>query len=554
MDALTQELRTAIEKGARYAELETLKQQLCKKHGATKVPKNISLNVASHGGLVAKPMRTQSGVAPVAIMTAPIRCPHGTCTFCPGGPSSPFGDVPQSYTGREPASMRAARNNYDAYLQVFNRLQHYIALGHSPEKVELIIMGGTFPSMPEEYQDGFVTDAFSAMNDFSALFFKDRQLDWDAYAQFFEMPHELEDKTTFERVRDRVLRLKAARHHELADEQRTNESAAIRCVASCVETKPDWCFEPHINTMLSQGVTRVELGVQTLRDDILKATNRGHSIADSVKATQLMRDSFLKIGYHIMPGLPGSDRDADIAVFRELFDNPDYKPDALKIYPALVVEGTALYQQWKRGEFKPLSLPEAADIIAEGKRSVPQWCRVMRVQRDIPTYRISGGVKNTNLRQYVADTLKAKKISCKCIRCREPKQREINWDGIRFRSEEYEANQGTEIFLSATDSQDILLGFCRLRLPAKPFRPEITERSAGIRELHVYGKSLPLGSTGDSAQHHGIGRQLLEQAERIAVEKFDAKKLLVISGVGVREYYERLGYVRDGPYMSKRIA
>jgi len=553
---LINELIQAIkQKKLSREQLSKLKNKLCQKYGIRQPPTDIEILLHAapkdikEMNLVVKPMRTQSGVAVVAVMSYPFACKHGKCLYCPGGPSSFFGDVPQSYTGKEPATMRAIRNKYDAYLQVFNRLEQYIALGHMPDKVELIVMGGTFPSFDKKYREEFITYALKAMNDFSDEFFSNGELDFIKYKKFFEMPGDMKDDARVRKIQDRMTKLKG--ESTLDKEQKRNETSKIRCVAMCLETRPDYCFEKEINEMLKLGGTRVELGVQTVYEDVMRKIKRGHSVQDAVKATQLMKDSFLKVGYHMMPGLPGSNSKKDVEMFKELFNNPDYMPDALKIYPCMVIEGTELYDLWQAKKYKPLTTAVAAKIIAQVKKYIPEYCRVMRIQRDIPTTMISAGVDRTNLRQYVAKLLKEKKISCKCIRCREPKGCEIDFSKVEIKRTDYSASNGQEVFLSA-EVGDVLLGFCRLRIPYKPFRPEITPKSAGIRELHVYGTAVPVGEKGMAVQHKGLGKRLMLEAERIAKQEFKCDKMLVISGIGVREYYKKLGYKQDGVYMSKK--
>lgn len=537
-------------------ELSRLKNKLCSKYRIRQPPTDVEILLHAtpedmrEMKLTVKPMRTQSGVAVIAIMSYPFSCKHGKCLYCPGGPSSFFGDVPQSYTGKEPATMRAVRNRYDAYLQVFNRLEQYIALGHMPDKIELIIMGGTFPSFDKKYQEEFIMYALKAMNDFGKEFFSEGELDFIKYKKFFEMPGDMRDDARVKRIQERMLQLKGK--SRLAKEQKRNETAKIRCVAMCLETRPDFCTEKEINEMLKLGGTRIELGVQTTYEDVMKKIKRGHSVQDTVKATQLMKDSFLKVGYHMMPGLPGSDTKKDIEMFKELFENPDFKPDALKIYPCMVIEGTELYDLWQKNKYEPLATETAAKIISEAKRFIPIYCRVMRVQRDIPTTMISAGVDRTNLRQYVSKILKDKKIKCKCVRCREPKRRKVDFTKVEIKRKDYPASNGKEVFLSA-EAGDVLLGFCRLRKPYQPFRPEITKKSAGIRELHVYGVAVPVGESGEAVQHKGLGKKLVLEAERIAKQEFKCDKMLVISGIGVRKYYKKLGYKQDGIYVSKKI-
>ena len=542
-------------------QLNNLKIEMLQGSMHDKIPTNVELaNYATPAErkkfrnlLTIKPTRSLSGVSVVAIMTSPKKCPHGKCSMCPGGVDSVFGDVPQSYTGKEPATRRAIRNLYDSYLQVFNRLEQYMAMNKIPDKVELIVMGGTFPSYNVRYQDMFVKNSFQAMNDFGQYFFSNNRFNFKKFCNFFELPGDIEEKGRTKRINRRSLKLKKATM--LAKEQKKNETGKIRCVALCVETRPDYCKKQHINQMLKLGTTRVELGVQSVYDEALKRISRGHAVADSVKATQLLKDSFLKVGYHMMPGLPGVSFKEDIINLRKLFTDQRFMPDALKIYPCMVLEGTKLYKQWKAGKYSPMTTKQATKLIAEFKRYVPEMVRIMRVQRDIPTYVTEAGVDRTNLRQYVDEYCKDHHINCMCIRCREigHVNSKIGNEFKIFRHD-YEASNGTDVFLSYEDvKRKALLGFLRLRMPFNPFRKEITEGSVGIRELHVYGDAAAIGSKG-KIQHRGIGKKLVVNAEKIAAEEFDAKKILITSGVGVRDYYrKKFGYSIDGPYMSKSI-
>ncbi len=562
-------------------ELVNLKNKMAKKHGVKKAPTDIEISLNIPGlKLKTKPMRTGSGVAVIATMTAPFACPHGKCTYCPGGPNSAFGTVPQSYTGKEPSTMRAIRNKYDSYLIVINRLEQYIVMQHFPDKVEQIIMGGTFLSFPEVYREGYVKYSFKAMNDFGDLFYDENgNIDIELFKKFFMLPGDINNAERRKKLQEKISDMKeriVGRENvngtsyifvgkktgvKLEDEKKRNEKAKIKCVAQCIETKPDICFEEHINDALNYGCTRIELGVQTTYPEILNALNRGQTHEDTLKSIQLMKDSFLKVGFHMMPGLPGTNREMDIENFRRLFDDEEWQPDALKIYPCMVFPGTKLWDDWKFGKFKPIEAEEAAEIIAEAKKYVPHYCRIMRVQRDIPSFQVDAGVKKTNLRQDVDNLLLKKKIVCRCIRCREPKTgdtaRKIDYSSVKINVMKYKSSGGTEYFISADDMKnDTLIGFCRLRVPYKPFRPEITPGSVGIRELHVYGTAVPIGigeENNESAQHRGWGKKLLMEAERIAKNEICAKKILVISGVGVKEYYRKLGYKDDGVYVSKKI-
>ena len=310
--------------------IDLLKVEMARKLHLTKLPKNTELLINNPElNIKSKPSRTISGVAPVAIMTMPMKCPHGTCTFCPGGPGSYFGDVPQSYTGNEPASMRAIRNNFDPYLQVFNRLEQYALLNHNFSKCEVIIMSGTFLSAPKNYIEDFMKYTYKAFNDFSELFFIDDKFQFDKFREFFELNNNFKDLGRIKRVQEKLINIKG--ECNLEEEKLKNEKTKCRVVALCIETKPDWGKEEHINELLRLGTTRVEIGAQSLHDEALKITNRGHTVQDTIESTQLLKDSFLKVTYHMMPGLPLSDHEKDINMFKELFSNSNFKPDSLKI-------------------------------------------------------------------------------------------------------------------------------------------------------------------------------------------------------------------------------
>jgi len=559
---------SAIEEGkiCTREELNKFKLTQGKKLGIEAIPSNPDIlgnsriiSAKARKLLSIKPRRTLSGVAPVAIMTKPINCPHGTCIYCPGGPNSFFGDVPQSYTGNEPATMRAINNNYNSYLQTMNRLAQYYATAHNPEKLEVIIMGGTFPSFPQGYQEEFISECFQAVNDFSETYFSEKKFLEKKFNENFFLGNKNFSEEARKKLSEKILEANVEREHK------RNEKAVIRIVTMCIETKPDWCKEKEINEMLRLGTTRVELGAQTIYDEILKYTNRGHTIKDTIEAARLLKDSGLKVTYHMMPGQPLSTKEKDIEMFKEIFENPDYRPDGLKIYPCMVMPGTALEKLYKNGKYKPLGNDEAAEIIAEATKYIPYYCRTHRIQRDIPAKLAvtqEDGITVNNLRQIVEQKTNNKKIISKDIRERESgisqgKGAEINYDKIKLIARDYKASKGEEIFISYEDTEnDILLGFCRLRKPFEPFRKEFTENSTCIRELHVFGSEVGIGKKNtESQQHRGFGQKLVEEAERLSIEKFDAKKMLIISGVGAREYYsKKLGYGKDGPYMSKKPA
>ncbi len=537
------------------AVLNRVKKQVTKQHAFTRILTNIQILTSLPAAelarckeaLVTKPTRTISGVAVVAVMTMPLGCPHGKCTYCPGGLKSPFGSVPQSYTGNEPATMRAIRNQYDAYLQIFNRLEQYLIMGQNPEKVELIIMGGTFPAYPAQYKEQFITDCYRAMNDFSALFYKEGVLDLEAFKTFFDLPGDVQNQGRTRRVQQRVLEQKALRAATLEAAQMANEEAMIRCVGLTIETKPDWGKLDIGNELLRFGCTRVELGIQTIYPEVLEQVHRGHTIGDSKESIRILKDLGFKLNFHMMPGLPGVDEERDVQSLLTLFQDEAYRPDMLKIYPTMVFPGTPLADDVAAGRFTPLTTDQAARIIAKAKAHVPRYCRIMRVQRDIPT-RLGKGVGRNNLRQYIDHVMQEQGWTCQCIRCREVRNNPVQGEPV-LEVIPYPANEGQEWFISYKDAADRLLGFARLRFPSQSLRNEVTPTTAIVRELHVYGQASGLGKTG-KVQHQGIGRMLMAQAEHISKEH-GKDKILVISGVGVRGYYRKLGYAQEGPYMAK---
>ena len=469
-----------------------------------KKPTKKMLNILS-----IKPTRSLSGVQMIAVMLPPFDCP-GECTYCP----SQFDDkiAPKSYTGFEPSAMRAQRHNYDPYAIVENRIEQLDATGNYAEKIELIFQGSSFTTLPKSKQKQLVKKSIDAI-------IGKRQINFE------------KTKLVAERSRRRVSGI-------------------------TFETRPDYCNEEDIKQMLYLGGTRVELGVQNPSDKIYKKVKRGHKVKDVVDSTKLLKDSSFKVLYHLMPGLPGSDYKTDLKNFRSIFTNQDFKPDMVKFYPCLVIKGSELYEDWKKGNFKPILEKEAIKLLSKIKSEIPPWVRIMRVNRDIPSTIISAGIKKTNLRQMVEKEMHKNGEQCNCIRCREIglKKKAFDISKAKIKTEFYEASDGEEVFISSEYKSD-LFGFVRLRNPAKPFLKEINDDTALIRELHVYGKSLALGKKGIvSAQHTGIGKELMKKAESIAIDKFGSKKMVVISGLGVRPYYKKnLGYKNDGVFVSKKL-
>ncbi len=433
-----------------------------------------------------KSTRTISGVTPVAVMTEPRECP-GQCIYCPT-----YRAAPQSYTPESPAVLRAIKCDYDTKKQVELRLRILSEMGHPTDKIELIVMGGTFLAYSQDYQYRFIKDCFDALNG--------------------------EESATLEEAK------------------RLNETTNHRCTGLCLETRPDWCGQEEIDRMLEFGTTRVELGVQTLDDEIYRLVRRGHKVEDVVKATTLLKEHGFKVHYHWMPGLPGSTPEEDLKRSIKLFSDARFKPDGLKLYPTMVVEGTELEKWYQDGRYQPYDNDIMINLICQIKSIVPKYVRISRVLRDIPAKFIVGGLKDS-LRDVVKQRMKQQASECKCIRCREYGHRaqdgwEIGEPGIVRM--DYEASGGKEIFLSFEDENETLFGLLRMRIQTKPVArlgAEIRGNLALIRELHIYGPEVSLGERREgTAQHKGLGKALLKEAERIAGEEFQVPRMVVLSG------------------------
>jgi elongator complex protein 3 len=466
--------------------------------------------------LMVRPTKTASGIAVITVMPKPFECPQGRCIYCPGGIEF---NTPLSYIGTEPSTRSAQKFGYDPYRQIHSMLCQLRARGHDTGKVELVIVGGTFPFMPVEYQKDFAKSCFDALNEMKPS----------------------------ANLQEAII---------------SNETAKNRCVGFTVETKPDYCKQQQVNLMLELGVTRVEIGVQSLRDEVYKAVNRGHDLEDVIESFQIARDAGYKIVAHMMPGLPNSSPEKDIEDFETLFENSKFKPDMLKIYPTLVVKHTGLYKLYLQEKYRPYSDNDLMDVLFAVKKIVPPWVRIMRVQREIEPKDIVAGPKSGNIRQMVLKKLHKMGLRCRCIRCREAglQRRYLSDQEITMNRIDYSASNGLEVFLSFESVDKLtVLGFLRLRKVMGYCRKELKEYdddtccAAIVRELHVYGQMLNVGKTGDkeSSQHKGYGLQLMQEAERITKEEFGIQKLSVISAVGTREYYKKLGYTKNGPYVCK---
>ncbi|MGI6482177.1 MAG: tRNA uridine(34) 5-carboxymethylaminomethyl modification radical SAM/GNAT enzyme Elp3 [Methanobacterium sp.] len=520
-------------------DLEKAKFTVCREYGLDRFPRNSEILQTATSDekelvtpiLKKKPTRTISGVAVVAVMCPPHKCPHGRCLYCPESTLAP-----PSYTGEEPAALRARMYDFDPYRQVYNRLNQLKSIGHPLDKVELIIMGGTFPSRFLCFQEWFITHCLQAMVDFGV---KEHQI-----------------VSADERVTPNI----SNKFQYLADVQRANETSSVRCVGMTFETRPDYSKKEDVDRMLQMGVTRVELGVQTIYNFIYHRVQRGHRVEDTINATRFLKDSGIKVAMHLMPGL-FSDHERDLRMFKRIFSDEHYQPDMLKIYPCLVTKGSKLHELWEKGEYQPYSTEEAVKLITDVKKILPKWVRTMRIQRDIPSQLIEAGVQKSNLGELVYKRLEEEGVQCQCIRCREVGHQAAQGtythkENVTLQRENYRASEGEEIFLSMEDAKsDVLLGFLRLRMPSeKAHRPEINQNTALIRELHVYGPMMPLGERTDELwQHKGYGEELIKTAETISTQEYDKKEILITSGIGVRNYYRKFGYERKGPYMAKKL-
>lgn len=452
-----------------------------------------------------KPTRTLSGVAIVAVMTAPARCPHGRCTYCPGGVEN---SSPQSYTGEEPSALRGAQFHWDSRAITAHRLEALESIGHPTSKVEVIVMGGTFPSRPRDYQEGVLLGIYNGLN--------------------------------------------GQNSPSIAEAQTLNERSAHRLVGLTVETRPDWCDARVLPFLLDAGVTRVEIGVECVDEEVLDHVGRAHDLADVTRASRAAREGGLKVAYHMMLGLPGMTPEKDRAGFAQIFDDPAYRPDMLKIYPTLVLPGTPLFDDWRAGRYEPYDTDTAAELLADIKERLPPWVRIQRIQRDIPSRLVAAGVRTSNIRQVALARLASRGRRCPCLRCREVGRRALPpLEQLRLEEIRYAASGGQEAFFAWEDPESsAVAGFLRLRLPG-----DDPEAVPIIREVKVLGSEVPVGQASegtDRYQHRGLGRALVDRAEE-ATRSAGYGRLRVIAAVGTRPYYAGLGYERDGPWMAKAL-
>ncbi len=481
------------------------------------------------GLLKTRPIRSLSGIVNISVLTKPYSCP-GKCLYCPTEKG-----IPKSYVSGEPAVERAKFLKYDPYLQVQKRIKMLKDEGHSADKIELRIVGGTWSYYFKKYQAWFILRCFQAANQVPSGI---------NYAAKENAP------------------LK-----ELKKEQRKNEKAKYRIIGLSIETRPDFINEKEIKWLRELGVTMVELGVQSIYDYVLKINLRGHKVKEIILATKLLKDAGFKVLYQMMPNLPGSSLKKDEKMFEELFLNPDFQPDLLKIYPCAVLKEAPLYKWYLKGKYRPYSEKTLINLIKKIKNKIPYWIRVQRIIRDIPSEKIvAGPAKISNLHQVILEQIKKEGWKCKCIRCREVRKNYDPKEKIYLFRENYDASGGKEIFLSFENKKRTkLYSLLRFRIPSyiprltkikSPLIFPILENAAIIREIHTYGQIQPIGKTDSkiiSPQHKGLGKKLIKEAEKITMREFDLNKIAVISGTGAREYFRKLGYRLENTYMIKRF-
>lgn len=461
--------------------------------------------------LKTRPIRSLSGIVNVSVLTKPYPCP-GRCLYCPQESG-----IPKSYVSGEPAVERARRLNYNPYWQVKRRIEMLKLQGHPTDKIEIRIIGGTWSYYPKKYQEWFVKRCFQACNKRS-----------------------LKRKAKSEKRQLKVKNLKNV--------QQFNEKAKYRIVGLSVETRPDFINEKEIKWLRKLGVTMVELGVQSVYDDVLKLNLRGHGVKEITLATKLLKDAGFKVLYQMMPNLPGSDLKRDEKMFEELFKNPDFRPDLLKIYPCALLKEAPLYKLWKKKKYHPHTKSQLINLIEKIKKLVPYYVRVQRITRDIPSQRIAkGGAKVSNLRQILGEKMKKDGWQCKCIRCREVRKNYNPKEKIYLFRQDYKASDEKEILLTFENkARTRLYSLLRLRITSKD--------RAIIREIHTYGLQLPIGLTSDiSPQHKGLGKKLVREAEKIAKKESVIRRMTAISAVGARDYFRKLGYKLTDTYMAKNI-
>lgn len=513
-----------------------------------------------------KPVRTASGVAPVTVLTKPYPCP-GKCIFCPNDVR-----MPKSYLSREPGAQRAAQHDFDPYGQALGRLLTYHHNGHPVDKIELIVLGGTWSFYPESYQVWFVGRLFDALNDFDPKLAgaaeTSEALKLRGHLSFSALEEEIDGRgggRTYNQVVADYLRShqggaledqrESAGWDSLEAAQRRNEKAHARCVGLVIETRPDHLPDEEVRRLRQLGCTKVQIGIQSLSDAVLDQNRRGHDVAATRVAIAKLRGAGFKLHAHWMPNLLGATPKLDAADFRRLFSEPDFRPDELKIYPCSLIESAELMRHYEAGEWRPYGEDELADLLEACLLEVPEYCRVTRMIRDIPGDDILVGNKVTNLREVVERRLAARGLRSRDIRAREVGRRSIEAEALLLDRQDYASSVGREIFLQFVDGERTIAGFCRLSLPAAPVAIGEIAGSAMIREVHVYGAVAgwqPAAGGERPTQHRGLGRRLVEEAAAIAAAA-GFRDLAVISAVGTRDYYRSLGFVDGELYQHRAL-
>jgi len=490
-----------------------------------------------------RPIRSLSGIVNVSVLTKPYPCP-GKCLYCPLERG-----MPKSYLSGEPAAERAKRLKFNPYLQVKKRIEMLKNEGHPTDKIDLRIIGGTWSYYPKNYQVWFIKECFRACNGFNRTKKSKIKNPYKAEPSGFRQKSKLQIKI-----------------QKLEKIQKRNEKAKSRITGISVETRPDFINERGVKFMRELGITRVELGVQSVFDDVLKLNLRGHGVREIILATKILKDAGFKICYQVMPNLLGSDLERDEKMFKGLFSNSNFSPDYLKIYPCALLKETPLYKWYLKGKYKPYSKEELIDLTKKIKLKIPYYVRIQRITRDIPSqYIIEGGAKISNLRQIVQEKMKNENLKCKCIRCREIREKYDPKEKVYLFRKDYKASEGKEIFLSFENkNRTKLFSFLRLRIPLKGHNRVTTvtkvcpillvlKNAALIREIQTFGEVVPIGAKKIAPQHRGLGKKLIKEAEKIVKKEFGLRKIAVISGVGVRDYFKKLGYRLKTTYMTKEI-
>jgi elongator complex protein 3 len=459
--------------------------------------------------LKTRPIRSLSGIVNISVLTKPYPCP-GRCIFCPTEKG-----MPKSYLSGEPAAERAKRLKFDPYLQMKRRIEMLQFEGHPTDKIELRIVGGSFTFYPRKYQEWFVKRCFDGAN--------------------------------------------GKKSKNLEEAQKKNEKAKNRIVGISIETRPDLINEEEVKWLRKLGATMVEIGVQSVFDEILEKNETGLDAEKIARATKILKDVGFKVLYHLMPNLMGSNPDLDKKCFEIVFSDEKFKPDWIKIYPTVVIKESRLYKFWKEGKYKPYSDEELIKLLIQVKKELPYWVRVTRILRDIPATKVVAGCKISNLREIVKKEMEKRGLICHCIRCREVRERYDPKEKVYLFREDYEASGGKEIFLSFENKERTkLFSYLRLRIPSQIFEGKrhfipTLENSAIIREIQTLGEMVPIEKKKIAPQHRGLGKKLVKEAEKIAKKGFGLKKIAVISGVGVRDYWRKLGYKLRETYMIRKI-